>query len=84
MVGWVEGITNACKTAIWAAGSAGLRPSEVRDRITALGVPEEKNLLASVHTILKRLDGTGEIKALPDGRYRRMTLGDRIAGGGRI
>jgi hypothetical protein len=81
IAGLVKGITDACKTAIWGAGVP-LSPVEVREKIKALGVPEQKNLLASVHTILKRLDDAGEIRALPDGTYRRMTLGDRIARSG--
>lgn len=78
VAGLVKGITDACKTAVWGAGVP-LAPAEIRDRIKTLGVPEQKNLLASVHTVLKRLAEGGEIKAMPDGTYRRMTLGDRIA-----
>ncbi len=76
-VGLVKGITDACKTAVIGAGKA-LYPSEVRDRIKTLGFPEQKNLLASVHTVLKRLAEAGEIRLLEDGTYRRMTLGDRV------
>jgi hypothetical protein len=76
--GLVKGITDACKTAVLGADKP-LYPSEVRDRIKTLGFPDQKNLLASVHTVLKRLDEAGEIKLLEDGSYRRMTLGDRIA-----
>jgi len=82
IAGLVKGITDACKTAIWGAGVP-LAPAQVRDRVKNLGVPEQENLLASVHTVLKRLDKAGEIKALPDGTYRRMTIGDRIARGGK-
>jgi len=53
-VGLVDGITDACKTVLRAAEKP-LQPAEVRDRIEALGLPSQKNLLASVHTILKRL-----------------------------
>ncbi len=72
----VKGITDACKTAVLGAGKA-ISPSEVRDRIKTLGIPEQKNLLASVHTVLKRLADAGEIKEA-GGVYRRMTLGERI------
>lgn len=82
IAGLVKGITDACKTAVWGAGVS-LSPAQVREKIKALGIPEQKNLLASVHTILKRLDEAGEITELPDGTYRRMTLGDRIAFSGR-
>jgi hypothetical protein len=73
----VKGITDACKTAVWGADRA-LYPSEVRDRIKALGFPEQKNLLASVHTVLKRLAEAGDVKE-ENGAYATMGLGDRIA-----
>jgi hypothetical protein len=76
--GLVKGITDACKTAVLGANKA-LYPSEVRDRVKMLGFPEQKNLLASVHTVLKRLAQAGEIKGTEGGTYRRMTLGERIA-----
>jgi hypothetical protein len=76
-IGLVEGITSACKTAVLGAGSKTIYPSEVRDRIKALGFPEQKNLLASVHTVLKRLAEAGEIKEV-NGAYTRMSLKDRV------
>ena len=51
--GLVDGITDACRTVLMAAEKP-LTPAEVRDRIEALGLPPQKNLLASVHTILRR------------------------------
>src|SRR5579884_565457 len=51
-VGLVKGITDACKTAVLGTDQP-LYPSEVRERIKTLGFPEQKNLLASVHTVLK-------------------------------
>src|SRR5947209_4754478 len=75
--GLVKGITDACKTAVRGADGKALYPSEVRDRIKALGFPEQKNLLASVHTVLKRLAEAGEVME-ENGAYRTMTLGDRI------
>jgi len=72
----VEGITDACKTAVLGATKP-MYPSEIRDRIKALGFPEQKNLLASVHTVLKRLAEAEEIKEV-EGAYRRMTLGEKI------
>jgi hypothetical protein len=73
----VKGITDACKTAVLGAGKP-ILPSEVRDRIKTLGIAEQKNILASVHTVLKRLAESGEIKLNRDGSYQRMTLGERI------
>jgi hypothetical protein len=75
--GLVKGITDACKTAV-IGSTKPLYPSEVRDRIKTLGFPEQKNLLASVHTVLKRLAEAGDIKEV-DGAYRMMTFGERIA-----
>ena len=76
--GLVRGITDACKIAVLGATKP-LYASEVRDRIKMLGFPEQKNILASVHTVLKRLAEAGEIKGTDGGAYRRMTLGERIA-----
>jgi hypothetical protein len=74
-VGLVSGITDACKSAVLAANKL-VTPAEVRDRILVLGIPEQKNLLASVHTVLKRLYKAGEIKK-ENGMYRRITLEER-------
>lgn len=76
-VGLVTGITDACKSAVLAAHEL-LTPAQVRDRIKILGIPEQKNLLASVHTVLKRLAKAGEIKA-ENGMYRRITSEERSA-----
>src|SRR6266700_7184571 len=87
--GLVSGITDACKTVLWSAEKA-LFPVEVRDRIKALGFPEQKNLLASVHTVLKRLAIAGEAKEVYPAEgsgpaaYRRPTFGERIGFGGKL
>ena len=73
--GLVTGITDACKSAVWAANRL-VTPAEVRDRVLLLGIPEQKNLLASVHTVLKRLAKAGEIRA-ENGAYRRITIEER-------
>ena len=87
--GLVTGITDACKTAILSAEKA-LLPMEVRDRIKALGFPDQENLLASVHTVLKRLAARGDAIEIPvsvEGRtqiaYRKPTLGERIGRAGK-
>jgi hypothetical protein len=67
----VDGITEACRTALLDSNKP-LSPAEVRDTIKTLGVPKQQNLLASVHTILKRLAAAGEIKEA-NGLYRRLT-----------
>ena len=76
-VGLVTGLTDACKSAVLAAHEL-LTPAQVRDGIQILGIPEQKNLLASVHTVLKRLAKAGEIKA-ENGMYRRITREERSA-----
>ncbi len=88
--GLVTGITDACKTAVLSAEKP-LLPSEVRDRIKALGFPEQKNLLASVYTVLKRLAAGGDAIEVPvstGGKiqiaYRRPTLGERIGFSGKL
>lgn len=59
--GLIEGISDACRVVLKAAEKA-LTPAEVRDRVQALGLPQQANLLASVHTTLKRLRDAGEVK----------------------
>jgi hypothetical protein len=59
--GLVEGITDACRIILRAAEKP-LTPAEVRDGIQGLGLPPQANLLASVHTTLKRLKDGGEVK----------------------
>jgi hypothetical protein len=87
--GLVGGITDACKTVLWSAERP-LFPVAVRDRIKALGFPEQKNLLASVHTVLKRLavagDATEVYPAEGSGpaAYRRPTFGERIGAPGKL
>jgi hypothetical protein len=56
----VVGITDACRTVLRAADRPML-PVEVRDQIQALGIQQD-NLLASVHTILKRLVKSDEVR----------------------
>jgi hypothetical protein len=58
--GLVEGITDACRV-VFRAAEKPLEPAEVRDRVQALGLPPQANLLASVHTTIKRMKEAGEI-----------------------
>ena len=58
--GLVEGITDACRV-VFRAAEKPLDPAEVRDRVQALGLPPQANLLASVHTTIKRMKEAGEI-----------------------
>jgi len=58
--GLVEGITDACRV-VFRAAERPLLPIEVRDRVQALGLPPQANLLASVHTTIRRMKDAGEI-----------------------
>jgi len=60
----LTGLTDACRSAFMAARNGNLTPVEVRDRLRQLQFPiyEYKNVLAAIHTVLKRLEKQGEIK----------------------
>lgn len=62
----VGGLTNACRTAFRAAGSRGLMPTEVRQSLEQLRFPiqSHKNILASIHTVIRRLEQAGEIRKM--------------------
>lgn len=63
------GLTNACRTVFRAAGNRGLMPTEVRGSLERLRFPTQthKNILASIHTVIRRLEEAGEIrKAIHD------------------
>jgi hypothetical protein len=59
--GLVEGISDACRVVLRAAEKP-LTPAEVRDAVQGLGLPPQANLLASVHTTLKRMKDACEAK----------------------
>jgi hypothetical protein len=50
------GLTDACRTALRSASSS-LTPIQVKDRLARLGFPVNhyKNVMAAIHTVLKRL-----------------------------
>jgi len=63
------GLTNACRVAFRAAGDKGLIPTEVRSALERLQFPtrSHKNILSSIHTVIRRLLEAGEIrKAIHD------------------
>lgn len=60
ILGLVEGISDACRVVLRAAEKP-LQPTEIRDRIQALGFPPQSNLLASVHTTVRRMKESGEV-----------------------
>ena len=62
------GLTDACRLVVRGAGLP-VTPMEVRDRIKAIGFDLSKyaNDLAAIHTILKRLNESGELRFIPRG-----------------
>jgi len=58
----VDGVTDACRTVLRAANKP-LLPIEVRDGVERLGLPPQANLLASVYTVLRRLEQANEVVA---------------------
>jgi hypothetical protein len=58
------GLTDACRMVL-RSGHA-MTPVDVRDRLLAIGIDVSKyaNDLAAVHTILKRLNASGELRLL--------------------
>jgi hypothetical protein len=67
-LGLVQGITDACRTVFRAAGEKPLYPVEVKRRVEALGLPPQQNLLASVHTVIRRLLAANEVEeVVPEG-----------------
>jgi len=60
------GLTNAIRLVVRGAGVP-MSPIDVRDRLRAIGVDLTKyiNELAAIHTILKRLNDSGEVLFIP-------------------
>lgn len=59
------GLTDTVRTVFMAAGGYGITPIEVRSRLVQLYFPvhEYENFMASLHSVLGRLEKNGEIKA---------------------
>jgi hypothetical protein len=59
------GLTDACRLVLKNA-AAPLTPTEVRDRLASIGfdLSRHSNPLASIHTVLKRLNRAGELRLL--------------------
>jgi hypothetical protein len=62
------GLTDACRLIVRGAGVA-LAPTDVRQRLQSIGFDLSKyaNDLAAIHTILKRLNESGELRFIPRG-----------------
>jgi hypothetical protein len=71
------GLTDACRMVL--RGGQPMTPVEVRDRLLAIGVDVSKyaNDLAAVHTILKRLNGAGELRFVPRGPGKHQYVWNR-------
>jgi len=61
----LDGLTNACRSVLRAAGPRGLTPTELRNGLKELRFPIQnyQNSMAAVHTILKRLESYKEVRA---------------------
>jgi len=59
------GLTDACRLVYRNAGIP-LSPTEVRDRLRAIGVDLSvySNEMAAIHTVLRRLNESGELRAM--------------------
>ena len=62
------GLTDACRLVVRGSGVP-VAPADVRQRLQAIGFDLSKysNDLAAIHTILKRLNESGELRFIPRG-----------------
>ncbi len=62
------GLTDACRLVVRGAGVP-VTPADVRQRLQSIGFDLSKytNDLAAIHTILKRLNESGELRFIPRG-----------------
>jgi hypothetical protein len=62
------GLTDACRLVVRGAGVP-VTPAEVRQRLQAIGfdLTKYQNDLAAIHTILKRLNESGELRSIARG-----------------
>ena len=65
----VLGVTEAVRIVLMSSAFSPLGIAEVSRRIQAFKLPPQQNLLASVHTTLRRLVEAGEVERVEDG-YR--------------
>ena len=74
------GLTDACRTVLRNAGRP-MTPVDVRDRLRAIGFDLSKytSELAAVHTTLKRLNESGELRFVSGAPGKRAYLWERPA-----
>jgi hypothetical protein len=77
----VAGVTDAVRNVLKVADGKLLSPAEIQQQVQSLGVPPQQNLLASIHTTLRRLAEAGEAEYVQDNffansgwRIKRETL----------
>jgi len=75
------GLTDACRLVMRGAGVP-MTPSEVRDRLRSIGLDLSKysNDLAAIHTILKRLNESGELRFVARGSGKHQYVWNRGTG----
>jgi hypothetical protein len=68
------GLTEACKTSLRCA-AAPMTPLEVRDRLQSTGFDINKysNPLAAIHTVLRRLTESGDVRRRPASRTKGVS-----------
>ena len=73
------GLTDAVRLVVRGAGVP-MTPVEVRDRLHAIGFDVSKyaNDLAAVHTILKRLNESGELRFIPRAPGKHQYVWNRL------
>ena len=74
------GLTDACRTVLRNAGLR-MTPVEIRDHLQGIGVDLSRysSALAAVHTTLKRLNESGEVRCITAGRGKRAYIWQRPA-----
>ncbi len=73
------GLTDACRIVL--RGGLPMTPVDVRDRLQSIGVDLSvyTNELAAIHTILKRLNESGEVRLIPQASGKHAYLWQRPA-----
>ena len=72
------GLTDACRLVMRGAGVP-MSPSDVRERLRTIGLDLSKysNDLAAIHTILKRLNESGELRFVARGAGKHQYIWNR-------
>jgi hypothetical protein len=75
------GLTDACRLVMRGAGVP-MSPSEVRERLRTIGLDLSRysNDLAAIHTILKRLNESGELRFVARGAGKHQYIWNRGTG----